>query len=102
MYILRVCKLYGFSANELDILFNGLITSLFMFGAEVWGCAAHSKYLVQIDRLLNRVFTYEYVQKRVSILDIIHDRNLSLWNRITSGRRNGLEELLLQIEATKP
>ena len=79
--------------KELDILFNSLFTSLFMFGAEVWGCAVHSKYLLQMDRLLNRAFIYGYVLKRVSILDVIHDKDLSHWNRITSGRQNGLEEL---------
>ena len=64
--ILRVCKFCGFSAKELDIIFNSLLTSLFMFGAEVWGCAAHSKYLVQIDRLLNRAFRSGYVQKGIN------------------------------------
>ena len=67
-----------------------------MFGAEVWGCAAHSKYLVQIDRLLNRAFRFGYVQKRESILDIIYDGDLLPWNKITSGKPNGLEKLLPQ------
>ena len=67
LYILRVCKLNGFSAGELDILFNSSIVSLFMFGAEVWGCAAHSKYLLLYNK--NQTFyktinlqIYEYIK----------------------------------------
>ena len=43
VYILRIGKFYGFSAKELDFLFNSLIISLFKFGAEVWRCAAHNE-----------------------------------------------------------
>ena len=34
MYIIRICKYYGFSRKE------------------VWGCASYSKYLSQVDQLL--------------------------------------------------
>ena len=51
-----ICKF----ANELDILFNSLITPLFMFGKKYGDVqhinVDHSKYIVQIDRLLNRAF----------------------------------------------
>ena len=36
LYILRVCKYYGYSLEELTILFDSLIMSLFMYGIEVW------------------------------------------------------------------
>ena len=49
-----------------------------------------------MDRLQNQAFKFGYLQKSESILDIIHDRDLLLWNRFTSGRRNGLQELLPQ------
>ena len=45
-------------------------------------------------RLLNQSFRFGYAQNRESILDIIHDRDLLLWNKITSRRPNILEELL--------
>ena len=53
----KLCK-------ELNNLFNSLIVSLFSFGAEVWGCAAHSEYVIEIDQLLNRALRFGYVQKR--------------------------------------
>ena len=37
MYILRACKYYGMSINQLNILFNSLIMSLFIYGVELWG-----------------------------------------------------------------
>ena len=36
MYILRVCKYYGFSAKQLDLLFHALIMSLFTYAIELW------------------------------------------------------------------
>ena len=47
LYILRVCKYYGYF-NELTILFDSLIMSLFTYAIKVWACAYDGKYLVQI------------------------------------------------------
>ena len=52
MHILRVCKRNGYSVSDLDYLFNCLIMSLFTYCIRVWGVAAYTKYLSQIDRLL--------------------------------------------------
>ena len=35
LYILRVCKYYGFSLQELTLLFDSLIMSLFTYAIEV-------------------------------------------------------------------
>ena len=39
MYILRVCKSYGYSKDQLNNLFNSLMMSVFLYGIEVWGAA---------------------------------------------------------------
>lgn len=36
LYILRVCKFYGYSKEDLHLPFNSLIMSVFYFGIEVW------------------------------------------------------------------
>ena len=36
LYILRVCKYYGYSLQELTLLFDSLIMSLFTYAIEVW------------------------------------------------------------------
>ena len=55
MYILRVVNVIFFCKR-----------------IDVWGCEAHSKNLVQIDRLLNRAFRYGYVEKMESILSPVY------------------------------
>jgi hypothetical protein len=45
MYILRVCKHYGLSTHQLDLLFNSLIVSFFTFAAEVLGGVSYNKYV---------------------------------------------------------
>jgi hypothetical protein len=66
MYIIRICKYYGFSRKELDLLFHSLILSILVFGIEVWGCASYSKYLSQVDKLLKREYKYGYLMYQVS------------------------------------
>ena len=39
LYILRVCKYYGYTKVQLSKLFDSLIMSLFLYGLEVWGSA---------------------------------------------------------------
>ena len=39
LYILRVCKFYGYSQDQLKELFHSLILSIFVYGIEVWGSA---------------------------------------------------------------
>ena len=50
MYILRVCRLYGYTKENLNLLFESLILSLFYYGIEVWGSALQNKYLQRIDK----------------------------------------------------
>ena len=47
MYILRICKHYGLSSHQLDLLINSLIVSLFTFTAEViWGRTSYNIRLI--------------------------------------------------------
>ena len=43
VYILRVCRLYGYTKENLNLLFESLIQSLFYYGIEVWGSALQNK-----------------------------------------------------------
>ena len=56
LYILRVCKFYGFfSQDQLNKLFDSLILCLFAYGLEVWGCAC-KKYLDRINNFYKRAY----------------------------------------------
>ena len=58
---MRVCKYYGLSVKQLDLLYNSLIMSIFTYGIELWGSVYYSKYLNQIDKLINRAYRYGYI-----------------------------------------
>ena len=51
LYIIRICKYYGYSSENLDLLFQSLILSVFTYAIEVWGCTFYSEYLSRIDKL---------------------------------------------------
>ena len=38
LYILRVCKFYGYLKEQLDALFPSLIISVFAYAIGAWGC----------------------------------------------------------------
>lgn len=48
LYILRVCKFYGYPKGQLDLLFQSLIFSVFTYATVLWGCCYHDKYLEKI------------------------------------------------------
>ncbi|CAB4037035.1 Hypothetical predicted protein [Paramuricea clavata] len=94
MYIMKVCKYYGLSIKQLDLLFDSLIMSIFTFAIELWGCAYDGKYLNQIDKLIKRAHKNGYISKRTHIKEIRDKREKKLWNKITSTEDNALLELL--------
>ena len=78
LYILRICKYYGYTTENLDLLFQSLILSVFVYAIEVWGCAFYSKYLSRINKLFSRCYKLGYCLKQHSILDIRRDRDMKL------------------------
>jgi hypothetical protein len=75
IYILRVCKFYGYSPNELTKLFDSLILSLFYYAIEVWGSALQTKYIDKFNKFLNRAFRYGYTQNKYSMAKMIEERD---------------------------
>ena len=95
MYILRVCKYYGFTTKQLELLFQSLIMSLFTFGVELSGGASYTKYISQIDKFVNRAYRNGYVTEKYNFREIINKRDKRLWEKILNDRSNALRELLL-------
>ena len=60
MYILRVCRLYGYTKENLNLLFESLILSLCYYGIEVWGSALQNIYLQRIDKFFRRAYRFGY------------------------------------------
>ncbi len=94
MYILRVCKYYGFTTKQLELLFQSLIMSLFTFGIELWGGASYTKYISQIDKFVNRAYRNGYVTEKSNFREIINKRDKRLWKKILDDDHNALRELL--------
>ena len=94
IHILRVCKRNGYSVSDLDYLFNCLIMSLFTYSIRVWGVAAYTNYLSQIDKLLRRAFRFGYIQHESSIQQVIKDRDVRLWKSIMGTSSHPLKDLL--------
>ena len=78
MYILRVCKYYGFTKEQLDLLFPSLIMPLFTFAVEIWGGVSHSKYISNIDKFINHVYRDGYTKNRSDFKKLIIDRDMKL------------------------
>ena len=94
LYILRVCKYYGFSLQELTLLFTSLIMSLFTYAIEVWASAHYCKYLSHIDKFCKQALCYGYTSKYTPTMDVIRMKDRLLWEEITSDSANPLHEFL--------
>ncbi len=94
MYILRVCRCYGYSADQLSKLFDSLIMSLFYYCIEVWGSALQKKYLERIDKFFRRAYRYGYTKKSIKISEVIEETDRKLFSKIVSNPEHVLHELL--------
>ena len=79
--------------QELTLLFDSLIMSLFSYPIEFWVCAYDSKYLSQIDRFSKRAVKYGYTAKSFPITDLLSQRDLELWKKVTTDNHS-LNDLL--------
>ena len=84
LYILRVCKFYGYSSQEVTLPFDSHIMALFMFAIEASACAYDWKYLSQIDKFIKRAAKYGYTNKRPSIAELIRTKDSKLWSKVTA------------------
>ena len=94
MYIMRVCKYYGFPIKQLDMLFNTLIMPIITYGIELWGGAYFNKYISQIDKFINRAHRNGYISEKLNIKEISIKRDKKLWDKVIHNKDNALQELL--------
>ena len=83
LYILRVCKDFGYPKEQLTKLFDLLIMSLFLYEIEMWGAAYQGKYMDHIDRFFKRAFRFGYTNNLFVIAEVIRNRDCKLWNTVT-------------------
>ena len=84
MYILRVCRLYGYTKENLNLLFESLILSLFYYGIEAWGSALQNKYLQRIDKFFRRAYRFGYTLQEYKISHLVEERDKSLFAKIVN------------------
>ena len=94
LYILRICEYYGYTLEELTILFHSLIMSVFTNATEVQACAYGGKYLSKIDKFCKRAQKYGYAKERLFISDVIQIRDQQLRKKITATDTHCLTDLL--------
>ncbi len=94
LYILRICKYYGYPKDQISTLFDSLVFSLILYGIEVWGAAFKGKYLDRVDKFLKRAYRYGYTSKNYVLTDIIRERDTKLWKIISEDVTHSLYELL--------
>ena len=94
MYILRVCKRYGYQKEHLNYLFDTIILSLFLYGIEIWGSSLQKKYLNQIDKFFKRAHRFGYVLREYKMSELIETRDKTLFKEIIDNPDHILSELL--------
>ena len=97
--ILRVCKHYGYTKDQLSVLFESLIMSLLLYGLEVWCSASQGKYLDRIDNFIRQTLIRLYNQ--LSVLYIQYTKIYFQLNNTNSSPKNGLN-LFKESRRTSP
>ncbi len=94
MYIIRVCRSYCYTKENLHLLFETLILSLFHYGIEVWGSALQNKYLQRIDQFFRRAYRFGYTLKEYKISKLIEEKDKALFAKIVNDPDHVLYNLL--------
>ena len=68
LYIVRTCKYYLYTLEELLILFESLIMSMFRYDLR-YGHAYGSEYLFKIDKFCKGSWKYGYTNKSIFMSD---------------------------------
>ena len=95
LLIIRVCKFYGYSQEELTTLINSLIMSLLLYAIENWGSKLVCKYLRRIVKFCKCAHKYGYLLNFTPIKDILHARDKLSWEQIMKNCNHCLRDLLL-------
>ena len=98
MYILRVCKSYGYASDQLTKLFETLILSLFTYAIEVWGSALLKKYLKRIEQFFRRARRYGCTTKEYEMSSLIEEKDRALFRKITKDSEHVLYDLLPEMK----
>ena len=94
MYIVRVCRLYSYTKENLNILFESLTILLFYHGIEVSGSAIQNKYLQRIDKFFRRAYKFGYTLKEYKISHLVEERDKLLFAKIVNDSDHILYDLL--------
>ncbi len=94
MYIIRVCRSYGYTKENLHLLFETLILSLFHYGIEVWGSSLQNKYLQRIDKFFRRAYRFGYTLKEYKISQLIEEKDKALFAKIVNDPGHVLHNII--------
>ena len=94
MYILWVCRSYGYFRDYFSKLFDSLIISLFLYGSEVWRSTLQNKHLERIDKIFKRAHRYGYTLKKFKMSELMEQRDIILFKKIVNDPEHVLQELL--------
>ena len=86
----------GYSSDELTILYNSLIVSLFNYVIEVCGPSFNAKQYSRIDKFNIIAFKYGYTGSLLTMSDLIYCRDRKLWDANVSDPRHVLHDLVPQ------
>ena len=95
MYILRVCKYFGYPKEQLTKLLDLLIMSLFLYGIVILG-ERHIKVntLIALTGFFKRAFRFGHTNNLYVIAEVIRNRDCKLWNIIIDTPSHRLYQLL--------
>ena len=77
----------------INLLFNSLIMSLFIYGVELWG-GIYNKYINQIEKFISRAYRNGYIAEKFNFSEVISDGDRKLRTKIINNKDNALQELL--------
>ena len=84
-YMIGICKCYQLSISRVRfiLLSDSLVMSVLTYGVDMWGELIMINTLAKNDILVGRARKYSYTSKSCYIKEIIHQRSINYWRRLS-------------------
>ena len=101
MYILRVCKKYGYSLDSHHHFFHSLIITISTYGISVWDVASYDKYLSKIDKFQKRAVRFGFLKEDSPVLSLLEASHNTFWKSISTSTEDPVQDLITPSKDSK-
>jgi len=95
MYLLRLLRSQGLSANHLHTVFHAIVVSRILYALPAWGVFLNAGQSGRIDAILKRAYKCGFSKNLITVTELLTQSSTTLFQKIKYSPSHCLSTLLL-------